>query len=107
MSKVIHFDTREGLDFALTEKLEAEMKALSKKQDADIDTSDIPVLDDAQWADAERGKFYRPVKKQASIRLDADVLMWLKSSGRGYQTRLNSILRDAMLKDRDQKRGVK
>ena len=44
------------------------------------------------------GKFYRPIKKPLTIRLDADVLDWLKSKGKGYQTRLNSLLRTAMEK---------
>jgi uncharacterized protein (DUF4415 family) len=39
------------------------------------------------------------VKQQASVRLDADVLAWLKAQGKGYQTRMNKILREAMLKD--------
>jgi uncharacterized protein (DUF4415 family) len=39
------------------------------------------------------------VKQQTSIRLDADVLAWFKAQGKGYQTRMNEILRDAMLKE--------
>lgn len=42
------------------------------------------------------GKFYRPIKKPLTIRLDADVLAWLKAGGRGYQTRINKLLRSAM-----------
>jgi uncharacterized protein (DUF4415 family) len=42
-------------------------------------------------------RFYKPIKKTVQIRLDADVLEWLKQSGPGYQTRANSILRQAML----------
>lgn len=42
---------------------------------------------------------YKPVKKQTTIRLDADVIQWLKSQGKGYQTRLNKILREAMLEE--------
>nr|WP_082005733.1 BrnA antitoxin family protein [Halocynthiibacter namhaensis] len=45
----------------------------------------------------QRGGIYRPVKKQITARLDADVLAWLKSQGKGYQSRMNAILRDAML----------
>ncbi|MEN8336316.1 BrnA antitoxin family protein, partial [Acinetobacter pittii] len=45
------------------------------------------------------GQFYRPVKQQTSVRLDADVLAWLKAQGKGYQTRMNKILREAMLED--------
>jgi uncharacterized protein (DUF4415 family) len=62
--------------------------------DEEIDYSDIPeVLD---WSKAVVGKFYRPVKESLTIRLDADVLAWLKSQGSGYQTRINSLLRKAM-----------
>ena len=50
-------------------------------------------------ANAVRGKFYRPVKAQVTARLDADVLAWLKAGGQGYQTRMNAILRRAMLAD--------
>ena len=63
-------------------------------KDEDIDYSDIPqVLD---WSKAEVGKFYRPPKKAVTIRLDADVLEWLKGYGKGYQTRANLLLRHAM-----------
>jgi uncharacterized protein (DUF4415 family) len=46
---------------------------------------------------AERGKFYRPIQQQRTVRGDADVLEWLKSQGSGCQSRLNGILRNAML----------
>jgi uncharacterized protein (DUF4415 family) len=49
------------------------------------------------WQGAERGKFYRPIKQQLTVRGDADVLEWLKSQGHGYQSRLKDILRSAML----------
>ncbi len=42
------------------------------------------------------GKFYRPIKKPVTIRVDADVLAWLKRQGSGYQTRINKLLREAM-----------
>ena len=41
-----------------------------------------------------RGKFYRPVKQLMSVRLDADLIAWFKSSGSGYQTRINAALRE-------------
>jgi uncharacterized protein (DUF4415 family) len=59
-----------------------------------IDYSDIPPLGDAFFAKAKEA--WPPVKEQLTIRLDADVLTWLKSHGRGYQTRINYILRAAM-----------
>jgi len=73
-----------------------EIRALKKMKERDVDTTDIPqVLD---WSKAAVGKFYRPIKKPLTIRLDADVLAWLKARGKGYQTRINSILRDSMEK---------
>ncbi len=48
---------------------------------------------------AVQGRFYRPIKKPITIRIDADVLHWLKRDGEGYQSRLNAILRDAMVHD--------
>ncbi|EJW84555.1 cytoplasmic protein [Wuchereria bancrofti] len=53
-----------------------------------------------QYEHVRHGQFYRPVKQQTSVRLDADVLAWLKSQGKGYQTRMNKILREAMLNER-------
>lgn len=80
---------------------EAELNALAQKADDEIDYSDIPETTDEQWSDAVRGKFYRPLKTQASVRIDADVMEWLKRPGKGYQTRLNAILREAMLRDQN------
>lgn len=74
---------------------DAELRALMDLRDEDIDTSDIPERTD--WYNAVRGKFYRPVKEPVTIRLDADVVAWLKSEGPGYQTRLNSLLRAWMI----------
>jgi uncharacterized protein (DUF4415 family) len=73
-----------------------ELAALKRMKDDAIDTSDIPETSD--WSKAMVGKFYRPIKKPLTIRLDADVLAWLKSQGRGYQTRINALLRGAMQK---------
>ncbi|WP_045967636.1 BrnA antitoxin family protein [Xenorhabdus doucetiae] len=83
----------------LSEKQKAELRKLSDKPDSDIDYSDIAPLDTAFWKNATQGQFYRPVKTQTSVRIDADVLAWLKETGKGYQTRLNAILREAMLRD--------
>lgn len=63
-------------------------------KDADIDYSDIPALDKSFYTKATEA--WPPAKQQLTIRLDADVLKWLKSQGRGYQTRINRILRAAM-----------
>ena len=81
----------------LTPAQRAELAALAALPDEQIDTSDIPLLPTTHWKTAARNPFYRPVKQQVTVRLDADVLAWLRSTGRGYQSRLNDILRQAML----------
>lgn len=71
----------------LTDKQKAELSALEALPDDQIDTSDIPEVRD--WSDARRGVFYRPVKQQITLRLDADVVNWFREQapdGRGYQT---------------------
>ena len=72
----------------------AELEALEALPDDQIDTSDIPETLD--WSGAKRGLFYRPVKQQITLRLDADVVAWFKQQapgGRGYQTDINRALR--------------
>ena len=81
----------------LPDSLRKELAALAAKPEADIDVSDLPATTGADWQGAVRGKFYRPVKQQLTVRIDADVLEWLKSEGQGYQSRMNEILRLAML----------
>jgi uncharacterized protein (DUF4415 family) len=81
----------------LTEVQIANLEALAAQPESEIDFSDAPELTDEQWKNAERGHFYRPVKRQITARVDADVLAWLKSQGKGYQSRINAILRREML----------
>lgn len=81
----------------LTKADRAKLKALAARPDIEIDTSDIPEMTDEQWKHARRGHFYRPRKQQITARVDADVLNWLKSQGKGYQSRINAILRREML----------
>ena len=80
----------------------AELRTLAERPDSEIDYSDIPAQDPADWVGAEHGRFYRPLKTQTSIRIDKDVMAWLKRDGKGYQTRINAILREAMLRDLQQ-----
>lgn len=77
-----------------SKKQKKELAALAAMRDDQIDFSDAPEVRD--WSRAVVGKFYRPIKKSLTIRLDADLLAWLKSQGRGYQTRINKLLRAAM-----------
>ncbi|HEY5409674.1 MAG TPA: BrnA antitoxin family protein [Caulobacteraceae bacterium] len=81
----------------LTDAQREHLAELAALPDESIDTSDIPELSDQTWNAGVRGRFYRPVKQQITARVDADVLDWLKSEGRGYQGRLNAILRREML----------
>ncbi|HEY0311256.1 MAG TPA: BrnA antitoxin family protein [Allosphingosinicella sp.] len=80
-------------DRELPERLREEAARLAAMPDEDIDFSDAPEV--ADWSGAERGKFYRPVKQQLTLRLDADVVQWFKdgAAGGGYQTRINEALR--------------
>jgi uncharacterized protein (DUF4415 family) len=78
----------------LTPEILAELEALSAMPDDTIDLSDMPeVTDFTGWT---RGKFYRPIKKQVTLRLDADLIEWFKAKqggARGYQTAINAALR--------------
>ena len=77
----------------LSKEQKRDIAAIAARRDEDIDFSDIPLVLD--WSKAEMGKFYRP-PKSVTIRLDADVLKWLKGYGRGYQTGANMLLRRAI-----------
>ena len=80
---------------------EAQLAALAAQPDDQIDTSDIPEVRD--WKGAKRGLFYRPVKQQLTLRIDADVVAWFKDRARGkerYQTNINRALREFMERNR-------
>jgi uncharacterized protein (DUF4415 family) len=79
----------------LPKEQKRDIRAIAAKRDEDIDFSDAPAVVD--WSAAEIGKFYRPTKKPVTMRLDSDVIAWLKADGRGYQTKANWLLRHAML----------
>lgn len=68
-------------------------KRLNEMKDEDIDTNDIPELDDSFFDNAE---VRLPTKKSVTMRLDADVLEWFKTQGQVYQTRINQLLRKYM-----------
>jgi uncharacterized protein (DUF4415 family) len=86
-------------DSRLTVGRKRRLQKLSRRPDNEIDTSDIPELTEKFWQNAVRNPFYRPLKQQLTLRLDADIIAWLRRQGRGYQTRANALLRDAMLED--------
>ncbi len=79
----------------LTPEQAAELEALAALPEDRINTRDLPEQKD--WSTAKRGVFFRPVKKQLTLRLDADLIAWFKShapNGEGYQTSINSALRE-------------
>jgi uncharacterized protein (DUF4415 family) len=86
-------------DSPITPARKRKLAQLAERPDAEIDFSDIPPLQESFWRNAVRNPFYRPVKQQLTVRLDADVVAWLRQQGKGYQTRLNKVLREAMLED--------
>ncbi len=75
----------------LTPKQRKMLAKIATVKDDDIDFSDIP--EQLDWKDAKRGVFYKPVKQQLTLRLDADVVDWFKQQGAGYQTKINAVLR--------------
>jgi uncharacterized protein (DUF4415 family) len=89
----------------LTEERKRELAELAKRPDSEIDFSDIPELTEKFWQNAVANPFYKPVKKQVTLRIDADILAWLRQQGKdGYQSRLNAVLRQVMLEDLRSKR---
>lgn len=84
-------------------RLSPEQEERLKK--APIDYSDIPPLGDEFFATAKRA--WPPAKEQITIRLNSDVLNWLRTHGRGYQTRINRILRAAMDSQSGQKQDAR
>jgi uncharacterized protein (DUF4415 family) len=87
----------------LSKEQRKDIAALAAMKESEIDLSDIPeVLD---WSGAEIGKFYRPKKTPVTMRLDEDVVDWLKGYGPGYQTKANVLLRHAMMSMARRKRS--
>ena len=76
----------------VTRKQATEIEKLAKMADEAIDTRDVPEVED--FSGAVRGRFYRPVKQQITLRIDADLLAWFRSLGENYQTRINEALRE-------------
>lgn len=97
MSKLVKFEMDPVNPPALTEAQEQELQALEAMGDQDIDFSDIPPTSDSLWLNARRNPYYRPVKQQLTLRLDADVVAWFRKhakNGRGYQSNINQALRE-------------
>ena len=84
----------------MDEDTKARLEALAELPDSEIDTSDIK-----EWTDEDFSKavpfhsIYKPRKEQITTRIDSDILLWLKSHGKGYQTLLNDLLRKEMIEE--------
>lgn len=84
----------------LTAEKRRQLAGLAARPEREIDLSDIPEIREIP-PDAVIGKLYRPKKTSVTIRIDADVLAWLRAAGEGYQTRINDYLRRLMRQSRD------
>jgi uncharacterized protein (DUF4415 family) len=73
----------------------AELENLARMPDSEIDYSDAPAMAAVPSA-IHVARFYRPLKQQISLRVDADVLAWFRSRGKKYQTYMNAVLRREM-----------
>ena len=67
------------------------LKEIEAIKDKDIDYSDIPELDETFWKNAVLGHPER--KERLTVRFDAEMVAWFKKQGRGYQTRMNAVLK--------------
>ncbi len=78
----------------ITAEMRRELEVLVKLPDDQIDFSDIPAMTEEDWRRPHHiGLHYRPGKKSVTIRLDADVVKWFKAQGKGWQTKMNWVLR--------------
>jgi uncharacterized protein (DUF4415 family) len=66
---------------SLTKKQKVALAALAVRPDSEIDFSDIPPLTEGFWKNAVRGKYYKPIKTSTTVRIDSDVLAWLRGAG--------------------------
>ena len=92
---------RKGRSKPLTPEQKTELQALAALPEEQIDTSEMPEVVD--WSGARRGVLYRPVKRQITLRIDADVIEWFRSrtrEGEGYQTGINRALREHIARHR-------
>jgi uncharacterized protein (DUF4415 family) len=88
----------------LPPELLAELRAAAALPDEEINTDDVPEVTD--WSQGERGRFYRPVKRQVTLRIDADVLAFFRATEKHYQTAMNRTLRAAMLRGLRRRKGA-
>ena len=83
---------------SISRKSKTDLKRLDAMKDEDIDFSDLPEATPEMFARGVVRRGLKPVirKKQLTVRMDSDVIEWFKNQGRGYQTKINSLLRAYM-----------
>ena len=82
-------------------KITGKIREAYRRRDKSMDNDpDAPTLPPEIWNNAIIGKYYRPRKTPVTVRIDNDVLDWLKSRGKGHLTRINEILRQQMAKSK-------
>lgn len=84
-------------DIKVTPAMKRRLQKLASRPDSEIDLIEMPEITEEFFKGAIRNPYYRPMKSQVTVRLDSDILAWLKKKGAGYQTRMNALLRAAML----------
>lgn len=97
MRKEVRREFDPGNPPPLTAGERAEIEALKRRRTDEVDTGDIAPLSDAFWKNAAKNPYFRPLKQQLTLRLDADVVAWFKENaagGRGYQRDINAALRE-------------
>ena len=99
MNKIVKYKVDLNNPPVLSDEQKVRLEALAKRPDSEVDCSDIPELDENFWKNAVQNPFYKPTKQVTTVRIDADVMQWLKAQGKVYQTRMNKILREAMLNE--------
>lgn len=95
-----------GRSDPLSPEQKAELQALAALPDEQIDTTEMPEVVD--WSGARRGALYRPIKRQITLRIDADLIEWFRSrtrGGEGYQTNINCALREYVERHRREPAG--
>jgi uncharacterized protein (DUF4415 family) len=97
MNRTIRYQFDLGNAQVPTAAQKAKIKSREVQPEGEMDDSDILSPDEAEGEDAGRNPLYKPTKTSTTVRIDSDVLQWLRTQGKGYQSRINAILRREML----------
>jgi uncharacterized protein (DUF4415 family) len=99
LTKQAHSEALDAARNAMDPAQRQRLNSAAALSEAEINPADPDAPEETDWSDAVRGRFSRPVKRLKSLPIDADVLAYFQQPGTGYQTRINRVLRAAMLRD--------